>query len=209
MNNSIFKYLFLTVIFILITEVTNNALQIDYLLQRHLLKILSLEQANSYISFHQKWYWLTYLFIPIIIFIKISIITVTLHVCLLLSARNLKFSKIWNIVLNAEFLFLFVFIFKIIWFLFFQSTYTLSDVQNFYPLSALNIVGYNNLEPWYIYPLQTLNLFEFAYIIYIGFQIGQITNTNTDYGLKIVAISYVPTLLLWIVTVMFFTLNYS
>jgi hypothetical protein len=38
-------------------------------------------------------------------------------------------------------------IFKIIWFYFFQTNYTLEDIQYFYPLSALNIVDYKELEP--------------------------------------------------------------
>ena len=62
---------------------------------------------------------------------------------------------------------------------------------------------------WFIYPFQTLNLFELAYIICLGYWVGQLTNTNTDNGLKVVAYSYVPALLLWVVTIMFFTLNYS
>mgnify|MGYP003395149940 CR=1 FL=1 len=73
----------------------------------------------------------------------------------------------------------------------------------------LNIIGFKGLEPWLIYPLQTLNLFEIAYIIYLSYQIGYLTKTNADNGLKIVSYSYVPALFLWVVVVMFFTLNYS
>ncbi len=82
-------------------------------------------------------------------------------------------------------------------------------MQFFYPLSALNIIGYAGLEPWLIYPLQTLNLFEVAYIIYLSYQTGNLTKTNTNIGLKIVASSYVPTMLLWVCVVMFLTLSMS
>jgi hypothetical protein len=47
---------------------------------------------------------------------------------------------LWGFVIIAEFVFLLVPIFKIIWFYFFQTNYTLEDIQYFYPLSALNIV---------------------------------------------------------------------
>jgi len=70
-------------------------------------------------------------------------------------------------------------------------------------------MGYQGLDPWLIYPLQVLNLFELTYIIYLSYQIGQLTQTNTDNGLKIVGYSYVTALFLWIAVVMFFTLNYS
>ena len=132
-----------------------------------------------------------------------------MYIGLFISNRELNFKTIWHVVINAEFIFLLVPIFKIIWFSFFQTNYNLQDLQYFYPLSALNIIGYKGLETWFIYPFQVLNLFELSYIIYLGFQIGKLTNTNTDYGLKIVGLSYVPSLLLWVAIVMFFTLNYS
>ncbi|MFH6962239.1 hypothetical protein ACHRVK_07675 [Flavobacterium plurextorum] len=132
-----------------------------------------------------------------------------LYIGLFLSGREIKYNSTWNVALKAEFIFLLVPLFKVIWFVFFQVKYDLNDVQNFYPLSALNITGYKELEVWFIYPFQVLNLFELFYIIYLGFEIGKLTKTNTDYGLKIVGLSYIPALLLWVATVMFFTLNYS
>jgi hypothetical protein len=123
-----------------------------------------------------------------------------------------------NVVLKAEFIFILVALVKIFWFLFFQTTYTLQDIQSFYPLSALNILGYKGLDAWYIYPLQTLNLFELAYWLLLSYYIGKmaspIKNSEQnkypiDFGLKIVASSYGTALLLWVCIVMFFTLNYS
>jgi hypothetical protein len=122
---------------------------------------------------------------------------------------EVTFKVIWDSIIKAEFIFLLVPILKLIWFYFFQTNYTLEDIQYFYPLSALNIIGYKGLDTWLLYPLQTLNLFEFAYIIYLSYQIGFLTKTNADNGLKIVGYSYVPALLLWVTVVMFFTLNYS
>ncbi len=149
------------------------------------------------------------MFIPIFLLIKTTIIATILYIGLFFSNKDLKFKNLWDIVLKAEFIFLLIPIFKIIWFYFFQPNYNLEDIQNFYPLCALNIVGYKNLETWFLYPFQTLNLFELAYIIYLGYQVGKLTNTNTDNGLKLVAYSYAPALLLWVVTIMFFTLSYS
>jgi len=76
-------------------------------------------------------------------------------------------------------------------------------------------VGYQGLEPWFIYPLQVLNLFELAYWFVLAYFIGKLAFTEKDkgkpmdLGLKIVASSYGSALLLWVVVVMFFTLNYS
>jgi hypothetical protein len=111
--------------------------------------------------------------------------------------------------------FLGVGVLKIVWFYFFQTNYTLEDLQYFYPLSALNIVGYKGLDAWLIYPLQVLNLFELAYWLLLSYFVGMLAfiekykGKPMDLGFKIVASSYGSALLLWVVVVMFFTLNYS
>jgi len=209
MNSAFLKYLLLFIAFTITTEITNGILDIKGLLRHFLSDFLTINQINDYFNFQDKWHWLTYFYIPIIILIKTSIISIVLYIGLFLSNKDVKYKHTWNIVLKAEFIFLLVPVFKTVWLYFFKIKYDLNDIQNFYPLSALNIVGYKGLETWFIYPFQVLNLFELFYVIYLGFQIGKLTNTNTDYGLKIVGLSYVPCLLLWVTTVMFFTLNYS
>lgn len=125
------------------------------------------------------------------------------------SKTPIKLKQLWIFVISAEFVLLLVPIFKILWFYFFEPNYNLEDVQYFYPLSALNIVGYEGLDPWLIYPFQVLNLFELAYCLILAYLIGKATETTMDHGLKIVASSYGSALLLWVVVIMFFTLNYS
>lgn len=209
MKNTLLRYGLLSISYIIITEITNEIINLKDLLRNFLIDFLSKDQINSYFEFQDKWHWLNHLYIPLIILVKTLIIATTLYIGLFLFTKETKFKNSWNVVIKAEFIFILVPIIKIIWFYFFQTSYTLDDIQNFYPLSALNIIGYKDLEAWFIYPFQVLNLFELSYVIYLGFQIGEVTNTNTDYGLKIVGLSYVPCLLLWVATVMFFTLNYS
>ncbi|MGE8341059.1 MAG: hypothetical protein ACN6OI_08500 [Flavobacterium sp.] len=209
MKNNFLRYILLCISFTIITEITNKIINLKDLLRLFLKDFLTINQINSYFEFQDKWHWVTYLYIPLIILIKTSVIATILYIGLFLSGREAKYNTAWNTSIKAEFIFLLVPIFKIIWFTFFQTKYDLNDVQNFYPFSALNITGYKNLESWFIYPFQVLNLFELFYIIYLGHEIGKLTHTNTDYGLKIVGLSYVPALFLWVATVMFFTLNYS
>lgn len=210
MKIALLKWILLSIALILLTEILNNVLNTKELYYNSLAEQLSKKQIEKIFSFQDKWRWVMYLIVPLIMFLKTSLIASVLYIGIFfLSKIPVTFKQLWSIVLSAEFAFLLVPVFKMAWFYFFQTNYKLEDIQNFYPLSALNITGYKNLEPWYIYPLQTLNLFEFLYIIYLGFQIGKITNTNADHGLKIMSLSYVPALFLWIATIMFFTLNYS
>lgn len=210
MKNTFIKFLLLSVTLFLLTEFMKNVLSIDNLIYNSLTEKLTSNQIESYFELQIKWKWLGYVFVPVFILLKILIIASCVYTTVYFFNRSkISFINILNPVLKAEFIFLLVPILKIIWFYFFQTNYTLEDIQYFYPLSALNIIGYAGLEPWLIYPLQILNLFELAYIIYLAYQIGKVTSTNTDTGFKIMMYSYVPTLLLWVCVVMFLTLSMS
>jgi hypothetical protein len=203
-------YFLLVISIILITEITNKILDINGLLSNSLAEQLTNQQINDFFEFQNKWQWVGYLIVPIVLLIKTSLIASVLYMgTFFFSKTTVTFKQLWGFVITAEFVFLLIPIFKIIWFYFFQTIYNLEDIQYFYPLSALNIVGYRGLEPWLIYPFQILNLFEVAYWLLLAYFIGKITETNMDRGLKIVASSYGSALLLWVVVIMFFTLNYS
>jgi hypothetical protein len=203
-------YFLLVISIILITEITNKILDINGLLSNSLAEQLTNQQINDFFEFQNKWQWVGYLIVPIVLLIKTSLIASVLYMgTFFFSKTTVTFKQLWGFVITAEFVFLLIPIFKIIWFYFFQTIYNLEDIQYFYPLSALSIVGYKGLEPWLIYPFQVISLFEVAYWLLLAYFIGKITETNMDRGLKIVASSYGSALLLWVVVIMFFTLNYS
>ena len=201
---------------ILIDLFYNNIFNIEEL-QINFLKVkLTDDQINKYLDFQKKWEWVSYSLLILFLIIKTTIIASVLYIgTFFYSKAKVTFKQLFNTVVKAEFVFLSVGVLKIVWFYFFQTNYTLEDLQYFYPLSALNIVGYKGLDNWFIYPLQTLNLFELAYWLLLAYFIGKLAFTEKDkgkpmdLGFKIVASSYGSALLLWVVVVMFFTLNYS
>jgi hypothetical protein len=210
MKSTFFKCLLLSIALIVLSEITNRVLDLKGLLNNSLAEQFTQKQIKHFFELQDKWQWLGYVFIPLIVLIKTSLIASVLFIgTFFFSKITVKFRQLWSIVICAEFVFLLIPIIKIVWFYFFQTNYKLEDIQYFYPLSALNILGYKDLESWYIYPFQTLNLFELAYWLILAYQIGKATETNMDRGLKIVACSYGFALLMWVVTIMFFTLNYS
>ena len=206
----------LVVLNILIVYLLNHILSISNLLLNSLGENLSISQLEYIYDFQKKWQWVSYIVIPLVILIKTTLISSSLYIgTFFYSKIKITFKQLFNAVVKAEFVFLAVVILKMVWFYFFQTSYTLEDLQYFYPLSALNIVGYQGLESWFIYPLQVLNLFELAYWLLLSYFVGKLAFTEKDkgkpmdLGFKIVASSYGSALLLWVVVVMFFTLNYS
>lgn len=210
MKTHFLKFFVLSTFTIFLYEITNIILDLKGLLYTSLSEQFTPKQLSHYFEFQDKWQWISYLVAPVLILIKTVLISSILYIGVFVAGKStIPLKKLWEIVINSEFIFLLVPACKIIWFYFFQTDYKLTDIQYFYPLSAINITGYENISLWYIYPLQTLNFFEFAYIIYLSYQIGYLTKTNADMGLKIISLSYIPALFLWVTIVMFFTLNFS
>lgn len=205
-NLTLFLLIFITVLFSFLSKAL---LKLDDVLLNSLFEEYSYNQVQEIIQFKQKWEWLGYIILPLLLLLKIAIIAAILDLGCFLFSKEIKYKKLFNIVVKAEFIFLLVIIVKTAWFYFFQTNYSLEDLQYFYPLSALNIIGYEGLQPWFVYPFQVLNLFELAYWFILAYLLGKELESTTDKGLSIVASSYGVGLLIWVVGVMFLTLNMS
>lgn len=197
----------LTIIYLILNYLSQNILNTEDLLVTSLAEQLTNKQIEDILNFKEKWNWINYVLLPLMLLIKTSIIAAILDVGCFFFNKEIKYKKLLNIVIKEEFIFLLVIVFKTAWFYFFQTNYNLEDLQYFYPLSALNIIGYEGLQPWFIYPFQVLNIFELVYWFILAYLIGKELNENTDKGFSIVASSYGVSLLIWVVGVMFFTLN--
>lgn len=208
-NRNLILYIILGLLFIILTLASNELLNFDSLLSDSLSDKLNREQLYDYLNLRKDLEWLNYVFTSLFLLIKISLISGILDVGCLFFGKEIKYKKLFNIVVKAEFIFLLVIIFKIFWFYIFQQSYNLDDVKYFYPFSALNIIGYKGLETWFIYPFQVLNLFEIAYWFILAYLIGKEINGTTEKGLSIVLSSYGVSLLIWVIGVMFLVLNIS
>lgn len=164
------------------------------------------DQVENIIENKKKWEWLSYLLIILVQSTKILIISFLIQLGVSLFNMNLKFKKTFYLVTKAEFIFVFVSLVKMI-ILYFKGNYTFEDILYFYPLSALHFVGYEGLSPWFIYPLQTLNLFEVFYWFVLAFYLAKELKKPIDFGFKIIASSYGSSLIIWVVTVMFISLS--
>lgn len=210
MKKNIILFAIISFILLILSDLTKEILELNVLLYNSLSEKLTSKQVLQIFEMQEKWHWVGYVFVPVFLFLKTIIISSIIYTgVFLFSKKQILFKEIWNVVLKAEFIFLLVPVFKIIWFYFFQTNYKLVDIQCFYPLSAINITGYQGIEQWLIYPFQTINLFELAYIVYLGYELGKLTGTSHDNGLKIMTYSYVPMIVLWVTVVMFFSLNFS
>ena len=200
-------YSILTLIILCVGVISKELLKTEDLLINSLSEQLTQKQIQNYLDFNNKWQWLGYMLLPLLLFIKIIIIAFVLDMGVFFFGGEIKYKKLFNIVVQAEYVFLLVIVLKFFWFYVLQQDYTLEEMQYFYPLSMINITGYEGIQVWFIYPLQVINLFELAYWFILAYLIGKEIKTTTEKGFLIVASSYGVGLLIWVIGVMFFTLN--
>jgi len=181
----------------------------DDLLYDFLGKQLSYERINELIKEGKNWKWLTYIFLPILILLKLFLVTVCLSIGTLILGIENSFKKLFQVVITAEFIFLISPIIKLFWFSLYQTDYTLENLQYFSPLSVFSLFNPTEIEPWLGYPLQLLNVFEFLYWLALAYLLKEVLGKSFSGSLGFVASTYGIGLLIWVVLVMFLTVSVS
>lgn len=170
---------------------------------------LTLNQYNKVKADSNHFEYLNLVSIPLTLLIKTLIISTLLFTVNFFLAKNLKFIDLLVANIKAEFVFLLPILYEIFYFKFVATTHTLTDINNFSALSILNAVGYKNVDSWFIYPLQTLNLFEVAYCFLLVYFLSKPNKISNNDSIKIVSFGYVPAIILWVTLMMFIALNKS
>jgi hypothetical protein len=204
---------FIVVMFLLyiITYLTKYFLKTEDLIFNFYSEQLAQEQVEKLIKGQKKWAWLGYTIIPLIVLLRSSL------VALCLSVGNFfynmdevelpKFKDFFRIALIGEFVLVLVGFFKFGYFYFIKTDFTLKDLQQYYPLSYVNFLDVENLEPWLLYPLQTINLFEITYFFVLVYGLHKLLKNKYWKSFEMVTVSYGTGLVIWLGLVMFLTLN--
>ena len=126
---------------------------------------------------------------------------------------ELGICKLFKITLWADFVYVISGLTKLIFFIFFKQVSSLFDLQ-YTPFSILNLLDKSIISPLFEYPLSLLNLFELSYFLVLAWLLLEVMkrdNREISFGygrsLKLITVSYGGGLLLWVVFVMFITIN--
>ena len=187
-QHNLYLFVVISLTNILLYLLSSYVLNLDKMFIHSLSEQLTSEQIQKILSIREKWQWVQYA---------------------LFFNEEIPYKRLFHMALLGESIFLFVPILKLCWFYFFQPDFSLEDLQYFYPLSLSNIIGPKTVATWLIYPLQIANIFEVVYFLFLSIQIDKAIGSTTEKGLNIVGCGYGVGLLLWVVGVMFFTLNMS
>lgn len=170
---------------------------------------LSIDQINRMLDMQSKYEYWAYLLLFIFNLIKYSIIALIIQTGIFLWGFKISYSQLFRVVIVAEFIFLFPLIIKLVWFYFVETNYTLEELQQFYPLSILNVFYVKQISQLWFYPLQLLNVFELLYWFILALGISKVIKKDFDKSLRIVLSSYLPALFIWVIFILFITLTLS
>lgn len=142
---------------------------------------------------------LKFMSIPFGYAFKLSVIAFILWTGAFMFGYKISFNQMWKIAILGEFVFLLAEFTKIIWLIIVPYEPTIWDIQGFYPLSLMSLFDINSIPSNWVYPLQSINLFEPINWLILVFGIHYTAKKKLNYAYAIVFTSYVPVFLMWLI----------
>lgn len=168
---------------------------------------LTYERIHRLFDQSKAYSWLTYIYQPIILLIKVTYFSFWVTAGLFLYFDKVSFKRNFSICLKAEYIFILMNLIKLIGLLF-QRVETLSDLS-YMPGSVLNLVNTKNIPKWLMYPLQTINIWELLYCVAGSLMLSRAYELSLKKAAGIFSISYGSGLLIWVLFVAFISLQFS
>jgi len=207
--NKWYYFSYLCIALIVINILTNHYLFSASFYHEQLIEQMSAERIKDIITQSYKYEWFGYLITPLFLFIKIILIAICLKIGLIFIDIKKSWSKVLNWIIKLETIFLVPSVIILLWFMFIRTDYTYSDLQFFYPLSLLNLFNPEELNQLFVYPLRLVNVFELLYWLALAKLFATETGKKFGKAFEFVMYTYGVGLLIWVVFVMFLTVNIS
>ena len=164
-------------------------------------------QIQESISIVKKWEWSIIVLNIMLVLIKILCVAVCLYLGLFFfSNLNNTYKISFNVALKAEIVYIVYFIVRLLWYQFVHIPESIEELQVM-PLSIMSFFDPVTVEPWLIYPLNILNIFEIFYIWLLSALMAVAIQTKFRKAFELVFVSYGTGLLLLMAAQMFFILN--
>jgi hypothetical protein len=163
---------------------------------------MSDRQFEDYIELVHKWQWVSYLFIPVALLLRICFAWVCLKAGSFITDRFTEVS-FWKICIQAELIFAIGAVAGLFYTELFVHVETLEQLSN-NPFSLQAFVA-KRVPAWSSYLFNTLNLFELGYVVYLAYLVAGENKKQFFPALRFVASTYLPGLALWVLLVSYLT----
>jgi len=138
--------------------------------------------------------------------LRVSFTAICIYIGCFLANIKVEFGKLFKVALLADFVFVLAGIVKLVILIFFRNVSTFNDLQ-FQPLSLLELLDSTSIDTFLIYPFTLISVFELLYWLALAWLLSGVIEKPFGRSLRKVASSYGTGLLLWVLFVMFLTVN--
>jgi hypothetical protein len=207
-QNAWLVFLLLCVGYGAITFVQNNYIITKDVYYNTLGEQMTIERIDEMLESQSKWRWLGYLLNPLFIVFQTGLITVCINCGTFMMDYKVKFNAIFKVVLKSSVVFL-------IWKLLMTFIYLFMEIKVFDDLvkadkfSVAGFVTKDALPAWLMYPLSILNIFEVAFWVLLAYGMSRLIEKPFTKSFGFVAMSYGVGLLMWMLFIVFISLNFS
>lgn len=167
------------------------------------------EKLGAFLSIQHSMGFLSYLMVPLILLLKMTLVSFCLLTGLLLTSRKLPFAILFKIVVFAEAAFAVSTLLKLLLLAFSTPMDNLAQFQVFAPLSLFSLVKASAVPLWLVMPLQTLDLFLVIYCLLLAAGLRFFLGKSFRDNLLLVLGSYGLGLFCWLVILVFITISFN
>jgi hypothetical protein len=201
----------ITVCYFIIFWLSKNVLINEVVFYNSYSEQLTYERSMRLFDEINRLSWINYVFLPLLLLLKFTFISIVLYTGVFFCDlhRKISFGIIFRIVIASEIVFVIAGFIKFLWFYLFAGNYDINEINFFYPLSLINLFHVSEVNKFWIFPLQSVNVFQVLYILFLSYGLnkaGQIERSESE---KVVIYSYMPALVFWIVLIMFISIDSS
>lgn len=206
-NNWLLAFIIISFISIALSFVSRHYLINEEIVYKSLSEHLPTERLEDAMANRVKYEWLNYMLIPIVKFTLFIITSTVILTGVYLNAYKISFKKILTVVAFSGFVVLIPNFIKIVYFFFFKESFSLEEFQNFHPHSLLFYVDKQEIAKWFYYPIYLINFTELLYWFALVIGIKLISNLSFAKSFLLVSQTYILTLFVWAVFVVFVSIN--
>jgi hypothetical protein len=122
------------------------------------------DKLNAFIDGQHRTSLLSYLFVPVMLLFKMSLVSLCIYAGLVLTSQTILFPQVFRIVVIAESATVAGTLVKLLLLAFSHPVESLGQYLAFAPLSLYSLFKSASIPNWLVYPLQTLDLFQVIYV---------------------------------------------
>ena len=167
---------------------------------------MTVDRIAQFLEMQDKWQWIGYAFIPIVLILQVFVITICLNIGTLILNYKVSFGELFGMVMKASL----VFAFGQVLYTFALQFYPIETFDDFVDsniFSLLAWVGTDNIPSWFIYPVSLANIFTICFFLVLAGGMAWLVGKNYKKMLAFIAATYGAGLLLWVLFIVFLQLN--